>query len=246
MKIICKYLAGSYSYGLNGPGSDTDYRGVYINTDISKIIGLDKDTVQQNQGNGVDEVYNEFKNILGLLRGGNTQAVEMVYNDVWDEITEEWREVQRHRQDLLSSSQLFECLKGYSTSELKLANGERTGKLGGKRRVSLDQYGFSPKNFVNLLRLTYCGEYYFHSGIYPVNIFKVDRQFHSLLYSIKYSPQNYTKEQLNEIAADRMEKMERAFFNRQYNTEFDENLANHLCVKIYYPLLSSYVVSKLF
>ena len=40
MKMLVKTLGGSTAYGLNTPESDLDYRGVFVNTDPSKILGL--------------------------------------------------------------------------------------------------------------------------------------------------------------------------------------------------------------
>lgn len=69
MEFLVKYLGGSHSYGLNTESSDLDYRGVFANTEISKILGLDRFDHQDNR-KGADESYFEVRNFLNLLRRG--------------------------------------------------------------------------------------------------------------------------------------------------------------------------------
>lgn len=42
MKLLCKYQGGSHSYGLATKDSDIDYRGVFVNDDVSTLVGLNK------------------------------------------------------------------------------------------------------------------------------------------------------------------------------------------------------------
>ena len=43
-------LGGSTAFGLNTPESDVDYRGVFVNTEPSKILGLEKlDHIQKQE-----------------------------------------------------------------------------------------------------------------------------------------------------------------------------------------------------
>ena len=50
MKILCNYLGGSISYGLNTPTSDKDERYLFLHSDISKIIGLERQDHESKQG----------------------------------------------------------------------------------------------------------------------------------------------------------------------------------------------------
>ncbi len=242
MKIICSYLGGSHSYGLNTPASDRDERGVYVDTDIASIIGLDKNEMKQNQNTQEDKVYIEFRNALRLLRSGNTQMIEALYNNKWELLDPIWAKVRHHRVSLVSSTKLFNVLRGYMQSELRLANGERTGKLGGKRKEAVDTYGFSPKNFIQLIRLAWAGTVYFGEGFFPVNVMEINVIIGEKLLDIKTRPQFYTKEELNAFAARWEELLVNAYDNRNFNTEFDENLANELCYEVYKPLLDSHKI----
>ncbi len=229
---------GSHSYGLATPSSDIDWRGVYVHTSVSALVGLDKDTHKENQKDGVDEVYKEFRETMRLLRGANTMAVELLYNQAWDLITPEWNCVIEKREQLVDSEKLFSCLRGYMQGELKLANGERTGKLGGKRKEAIDKYGFSPKNFVQMFRLSWAGQIYFQKGYFPVNVPSENSSFAKLLLRIKTQPELYTKQALNNMAEESEEWLVKAYESRKFTTTFNENLANELCLKIYGPSIA--------
>jgi hypothetical protein len=240
LEMICKMKGGSHSYGLNTDSSDEDFRGVFLNTEIKTIIGLDRHEHQQNQGNGVDEVYTELRNFFKLLRQGNTQAIELLYNDDWIWITDSWKLIQSKKESLMDCEKLFNCLRGYMQGELKLALGERTGKLGGKRFEQLQKFGFSPKNAVQLVRLAWAGCIYFKKGYFPVRIDKEDKQFAEELLGLKTHPEKFTKENVKELGFIWEQKLLLSYETREVHTVFDDDLANDLCFQLYAPFLKSY------
>jgi hypothetical protein len=237
--LLCKMKGGSHSYGLNTPESDLDYRGVFVNNDLATVIGLGKHEHQQKQNEQVDEVYTELRNFLRLLRNGNTQMIELLYADpkTFEVFTPEWHLIRLYRKRLLSSEKLFSCLRGYMQGELRLANGERTGKLGGKRKEAIERFGFSPKNFTQLLRLAWAGKIYFQKGYFPVNIFQEDEAIGKHLLEVKTQPLLHSKEGLNRAAERAENELVLAFENRKFNSEFDEELAHKLCLQIYGPIV---------
>lgn len=237
-KVLCMVRGGSHSYGLNTPTSDIDFRGVFVNTDAEYLVGLKRDEVLVEQDEQRDTVLTEFRHALKLLRSANTQMVELLFADTFESCSSFWKSVQHSRMHLVDGERLFKSLLGYMQSELRLANGERTGKLGGKRKEAIDKYGFSPKNFVQLLRLAWAGQLYFKTGVFPVNIFKVDRKYGELLMLIKTQPARFTKEQLNEMVREAEDKLRVSFENRRVITVFDEDLATYLCLNLYGPLIA--------
>jgi hypothetical protein len=237
MKLICKYLGGSHSYGLNSPESDIDYRGIFLNDSVAKIIGLDRHEHQLKQDQETDEAYKEFRRALQLLRKSNTEMVEMLFNDNWIEISPDWKFVQENKYKLMDSAALFSCLRGYMQGERRLANGERTGKLGGKRKEAIDKYGFSPKNFVQLFRLAWAGKVFFETSVFPVNVRKFDEPFANWLMTIKYQPQCWNKDLLNKFADTSEQMLITAYENKKENFAFDSEFANKLCLRIYLPIL---------
>jgi predicted nucleotidyltransferase len=237
LHIVCKALGGSHSYGLNTPSSDTDWRGIFMHTDIHAVIGLGRFEHQQDKEGGKDEEMKEFRHALTLLRQANSQMVELLFIEDWAEISPLWSYTIQHRKKLISSEKLFSCLRGYMQGELRLANGERTGKLGGKRKEALDLFGFSPKNMVQLMRLAWAGTIYFSRGYFPVQIAKEDSILAGLLLDIKTCPQKFSKNQLNDMAHQWEEALARSFENRKVDTQFDIAFANELCLRAYGPLV---------
>lgn len=235
MKNILTYLGGSHAYGLNTPASDKDVRGIFMHTDMSYIIGLNRHEHQENIAEGADEKFKEVRHFLGLLRKANTEALEALFLNPKDTVSfePEMQMIWAKRGKLLDSAKLFSCLMGYMQGELRLANGERTGKLGGKRKAQIDEYGFSPKNFVNLFRLAWCGARFFEEGLFPVNVAKYNPAFGEWLLEIKTQPKLYTKERLNAEAALLESELKAAFETRRHTYVFDLNAANRLCLDIY-------------
>ena len=236
-KVLVLAKGGSHAYGLSTPTSDIDYRGVFVNTDVSHLLGLKRDEVLVSQNDDEDTVMTEFRHALKLLKNANTQVVELLYTDTFETVTTEWREVVACREKLVDSTTLFKCLRGYMQGELKLANGERSGKLGGKRKEAIDKYKFSPKNFTQYFRLAWAGRIYFKKGYFPVNVFAENRQYGEWLMTIKTKPETLSVEYLNDEAKKAEELLVLDYESRKYCTRFDETLANDLCLMTYGPLI---------
>ena len=239
MKMLVKVLGGSTAYGLNTPTSDVDYRGIFVNTEPSKILGLEKfDHVQKQETD--DIVYYEVRKFFELLRSGNTGALEILFTETIPlETSPEFQNwICGNRESFIDTDKMFKCLLGYMQGERRLANGARTGQLGGKRKEALEKYGYSPKNFVQLLRLAECGAALFEIGTFPVNLNIYNPTFRDNLFHIKTHPELYTKEELN-CRADAAEvRLKLSYENRKFNFTFDMTLANDVLRKIYLPYLS--------
>lgn len=237
MKLLCKMLGGSHAYGLNGPNSDVDHRGVFLNTELSKLVGLDRfEHVDVKEG-GKDEFYFEFRHFLGLLRKTNTQVLEVLYNTHWLEKDPVFDMVLNNKERLLDSEKMFKSLLGYMCGERKLMLGERTGTLGGKRREALEKYGYSYKNAVQMLRLAYCGETFFLKGYFPVNVMEDNPEYGEFLLHIKNNPEKYNKESADKLTLDAEERVKKAFDSRNFTYHFDEDFAHELCLRFYFPLM---------
>lgn len=239
MKYLLKFLGGSHSYGLNTPQSDEDLRGVFMHTDPSFIVGLNRFEHQENIAGGADEKFKELRHFLCLLRKANSEAIECLFITPKSviEFSPEMELIWKNRAKLLDSEQLFKCLKGYMQGELKLANGERTGKLGSKRKTQIDKYKFSPKNFTQYFRLAWAGGIFFDKGYFPVNVFEEDAAFGNKLMQIKTKPETVTVEELNLAAKEAERVLEEKFKNRKTNFSFCQKTANELCLRLYYPTI---------
>ena len=236
MKMLVKTLGGSNAYGLNTPKSDIDYRGVFVNEEPAKILGLEKFSHVQKQETD-DIVYYEVRKFFELLRQGNTGALEILYSDVLLETTPEFARIQELREKFVDTEKMFHCLRGYMQGERRLANGERTGQLGGKRKEALEKYGFSPKNATQLLRLGFCGQVLFGKGYFPINIKEENVEVWAHLFSIKTEPEKYTKAGLNVMFDEADMALSAAYDARKYTYAFDDALANEMLRAIYLPYL---------
>jgi hypothetical protein len=239
--VLVKTLGGSRAYGLENKNSDYDYRGVFLNVHLSQILGLKK-YEHQEFTKDEDVKYKEFRHFLNMLKVSNTEAMELMFTDTFLEVDPLFLELQTHRLKLLDSVQAYKCLRGYMQGEKKLANGERTGQLGSKRKEAIDTYGFSPKNFVQLFRLAWAGGVLFTKGYFPVNVPNEDPEFAKFLLEVKNEPHLFTKEQLNDRVDAEELKLTENFNNRpsEFNYTFDDDLANKYVLKAYYPLLTNY------
>jgi predicted nucleotidyltransferase len=235
--VLCKFFGGSHCYGLSVPTSDIDVRGVFLNTELKYVLGLEKYEHQEFVGNGDDIKYKEFRHFLNMLKKSNTEAMETMFNDKWEEVSPEFLELQKDRYKLIDSEKAFKCLCGYMQGERKLMNGERTGLLGSKRKEALVKFGYSYKNAVQLLRLSYCGKVLFEEGVFPVNIMVHNKSFGEELLEIKMNPDKHTLVEMNKRVDEAEEAMKKAFDNRKFNYTFDDELANEWVYKMYMPVL---------
>jgi predicted nucleotidyltransferase len=235
MKLICQYLGGSQLYGLSTPSSDTDLRGIFVNDNLSDIFGLTKNEHYLKQDDTADISYKELRAYLKLLANGNSEALEALWapEDAFNMNEDDFKVFRELRKEFTDAEKIFRCLSGYAQGELRLANGERTGKLGSKRKNTIDQYGFSYKNFVNLFRLYYTGIEFFRTGVYLVDF--TNTEYHPFLYDLKTHPEKYKKEELNAKAADfdlmLKHEYDGCVFKHRY--KFNNDLAAELVMYIY-------------
>jgi len=242
MKKICEYIAGSISYGTNNKNSDKDIRYCFLNNDISRIIGLDRfehlDKI--NPENNEDNFGFELVSYLKLLKKSNTQCVEMLFNNKWLEIAPEFKLIQDNRRLLIDSEAMFKCLRGYSAGEKHKMTGVSTGKLGKKRKLMLEEFGYSPANASHAIRLLRSGILFFRCNDYPVNIVEKDKDYGYLIRDIKLNPQNYKVNELIKLIEELDKHLENVFDNREINYTFDNDVANDIIYQCYMPVLKEY------
>lgn len=234
MKEICRIVAGSRLYGLDTPESDTDTRGVFLNTDPGDILGLSRRDVIKSESE--DTLLLEFRHYMGHLRKSNTSSIELLFAEGFDLLADEFKKVRENRLSFVDSDNFFRSLMGYIEGERRLANGERTGHLGGKRKAQIDKYGFSPKNFSHLLRLAHCGEVFFRTSVYPVCL-KGDPA-RDIIFSVKTEPHLYSKEELNLLSDAAVARLKASYEESNERLKFDVGLANRLCLEFYSPFLT--------
>lgn len=231
-KMICQLIGGSTLYGLNTPESDIDYRGLFVAKNKRYLANLD--TIESIVQTGdIDSTYYEIIRYLKLLRKSNTQVLEILFapdkaftykHPIFDDIV-------ANAYNLIDTNTLKNSLKGYVFSEIRLAIGERTGQLGGKRKKSLETYGFSPKNFCQILRLCKVGIEFFTTGRYMVNVKEYDEKYWQKLMDIKTNPQYYTCEQLEIMVNEEFSRLERVMDSSKISYKFNPDIVADIILK---------------
>ena len=225
-ELLFSIIGGSRLYGIELPDSDYDERGIFLATDIKYTTGFD--TIESIVQTGeVDSTYYELARYLKLLRKSNTQVMEILFSPESSIVhnTEIFKYVRENRYSLIDTHALKASLKGYVYSEIRLATGERSGQLGGKRKAAVEKYGFSFKNFTQIFRLIKVGKLFFTTGEYMVKVKEFDEDYHNFLMEIKTTPENFTCEQLSKMVDKEFEELVEVMDNSKINYKFDVELA---------------------
>lgn len=246
MKIIAKALGGSHAYGLNTPESDTDIRYVFLNTEIDKIIGLARHEHESTNLDGSDDCFGfELRRFLSLLKKGNTQCLELLFETNWIEKTEEFDLIREHKWSLIDSSKIFTCLLGYAHGEKSQILGHSTAKLGQKRKKAIEKYGYSYKNAIHAIRLLSTGIMFFEKDVYPVNFAVDNPEVFAILRSIQANPESYRPGDLIASIDALMVKLEEAYKNRRSHYTFSDEIANKIVLLIYGPLVGRSLLEEI-
>jgi predicted nucleotidyltransferase len=112
MNIVCKTIYGSKLYGMAGPQSDEDVRGIYLPEKSACYLGKIKDTVD---GQG-DTQFFSLQKFLRLAAEGQSVALEMLYSNqvfinslIWDKLV-------KNRHKFLSKK--MKSFMGFSKSQM--------------------------------------------------------------------------------------------------------------------------------
>ena len=235
-EVIASLIGGSTLYGLNTPTSDVDYRGVYVARDKKYVAGfetMDSVVTSPHNQDDDDSTYYEIGHYMKLLRKTNTQVLEILFADDSSFIHKDplFDVIRKNKYSFIDTERLKVSLKGYIFSELRLATGERSGRLGGARKQAVTDFGFSPKNFVQIYRLCSVGIRFFDTGEYMVDTSKYPA-LHDYLMDIKLNPQNYTCEQLKEHVMVSYENLSVAIEKSKVHHEYDVELASDIILEL--------------
>ena len=233
--LLAELVGGSTLYNLNTPSSDVDYRGVMVATDPCYLAGLNKIESIVLTGE-TDATYYEIVHFFSLLRKSNTQVLEILFapDKAFTCLPRDFKLIREYGSQLFCSETLKKSLQGYYHSEMNLATGARSGRLGGKRKEAVETYGFSYKNFTQMIRICLLG----------INLFKYDEvivdsrlygpEQYDLLMEIKTQPQNFTKDQLVDIANMYFRQLLDAMDSSSIIHTFNKDLAADLILQIKY------------
>lgn len=225
VKNLITCLSGSRSYGLETETSDFDYRSVHFEESLLKNLEIfHKDKALNLEGD--DSVSWDLCHFLKMTIKGNTQALEILFADE-DNIKEADDRfldlVIKNREEFLDTEALFSSTLGYMKGEGNAAL-ESKGKTGYKRGEEIKKYGYSPKNFVQFLRLSFCFSYFLKNGIFPIKIKKFSKEKHEQLMDIKRNPVNYVRADIERLIEDEKKNVLNVFESRDKSLDKKINL----------------------
>lgn len=167
IEICLLARTGSRAYNFALPDSDYDQRGFGIQTDINRILGLERP--RDYQSGTVDGYIWDITKFTRLAAKCNTNALDILFavpeNILQDsDIGNIYRNA---RSKFLSTHYLYQVLKGYAYQEyLKTTGQKKQGDLGTSRRKNIEKFGYSGKNAHHCLRLLLVGIHTFKTGIF--------------------------------------------------------------------------------
>ena len=150
--VIYKILYGSRAYGTSTPDSDKDIRGIFIPAleqyvSLKEIKDIRKDTDYE------DIVIHPIHKFFSLAIKGNPSVLEWLYvpdNCIY--YSNIFGDALRDIRVYFLSKQIYPRFKGYANAEFSSLQ-KMTGTTGEKRKKQIQEFGYSPKNAMNCIRL---------------------------------------------------------------------------------------------
>lgn len=129
-------VVGSRAYGLAGPGSDTDRRGVFV-VPTPLFWGLDKPPSHVD-GPDPERFSWEVERFCVLALAGNPTVLECLWSPIVEEVTETGHELLALR-DAFLSRHVAQSYGGYARDQLTKVEAalNRTGVLKGKQAMHM-------------------------------------------------------------------------------------------------------------
>ncbi|MEA5460341.1 nucleotidyltransferase domain-containing protein [Arcicella sp. LKC2W] len=120
MNIIFKTIVGSQAYGTNTVGSDTDFKGVYVQETRELVSFGYKEQIEVSK----DECYYEVRRFLQLLQSANPTMLELLFipQDCIIEKHPAFDLILKHRDKFLTKKCLH-SFGGYAVAQIKKAKG---------------------------------------------------------------------------------------------------------------------------
>ena len=154
--VILRCVVGSRAYGLDGPGSDTDRRGIYL-PPADLHWSLDG-VPEQLENDATQECYWELQKFLTLALKANPNVLECLYTPLVEHATPLAQELLAMREIFLSRL-VYQTYNGYVLSQFK------------KMEADLRNDGqLKWKHAMHLIRLLLSGIGVLRDGFVPVRV----------------------------------------------------------------------------
>lgn len=160
--VIYRCVVGSRAYGLEGDGSDTDRRGVYLPPAAMhwSIYGVP----EQLENPATEECYWELEKFLKLALKSNPNVLEVLYSPIVELATPLAERMLAMRQCFLSKL-VYQTFNGYAMSQFKKLEQDVRNRGSIKR-----------KHAMHLIRLLLSGITALREGYVPVRVEDEHRQ----------------------------------------------------------------------
>lgn len=154
--VIYRCVVGSRAYGLEGEGSDTDRRGIYLPpADLHwSLYGVP----EQLENPATEEVYWEMQKFLTMALKANPNVLECLYTPLVEYASPLAREMLDMRQSFLSAM-VYQTYNGYVMSQFKKLQADLRNKGAVKW-----------KHVMHLIRLLIAGVTVLREGYVPVRV----------------------------------------------------------------------------
>jgi hypothetical protein len=151
-KIIYQVLYGSDAYGTTTNDSDNDVRGIFL-PEVKEMLSFNPPECWRLKDDSGDYVFYDIRKFFKLAVESNPGVFEWLsVPSQCIQINESEGKMIRNSRVLFMSKRIYDKFKGYAYSEFSSLT-KLTGKTGEKRRKQILQYGYSPKNAMNCIRL---------------------------------------------------------------------------------------------
>jgi uncharacterized protein len=152
LNIVYTILYGSHAYGTATPDSDRDIRGIFI-PDVDEYVSLEEIKDIRKMTQYADVVMHPIHKFFSLAMKGNPSVLEWLYiPDNCIEYMNIFGEALRDIRHNFISKQIYPRFKGYAHAEFSSLQ-KMTGTTGEKRKKQIQEFGYSPKNAMNCIRL---------------------------------------------------------------------------------------------
>ncbi|MDT5027065.1 MAG: uncharacterized protein QOE61_3491 [Micromonosporaceae bacterium] len=155
-QTIYSSVVGSRAYGLDGPGSDIDRRGVFLPPTPS-FWGLDKPPTHVD-GPGVEQFSWELERCCTLALQANPTVLECLWSPIVEQVTETGRELLAIRQAFVSQ-RAADSYGDYARDQMRRLDStrRRTGEVRWKQAM-------------HMVRLLMCGGHVLRTGEVLVDV----------------------------------------------------------------------------
>jgi hypothetical protein len=121
--IICRTIFGSKLYGTDSPDSDTDYKSVFMPTEMEILTGkipktINMTTGKNNSRNSAEDIDHESFSLhyfMELLYQGQTVALDMLHGNLETIQTPIWRELKSRRREFYTKN--MRAFVGYARKQ---------------------------------------------------------------------------------------------------------------------------------